>query len=189
MPPENNATEDAGKSAAPTAEAADLLRKQIATARTLLLIIAIVTLLSASLLLPQLPGNKFLINILLTSTISVIYFLLAAYTKKKPYTAILLGLYLLGLSVMLDIVWNPFGPFNRWQTKTLTLLLLLLGIPDSKDAQRKMRIPPASATASISSTPPPPGSSIQPPSNSATQPPSNPTTPPPPNSSSAHNHP
>jgi hypothetical protein len=121
------------------AESADLLRKQIATARILLLIVAIATLISAMLLLPSLPGPAVLENIILTGTISIIYFLLALYTKKRPYTAILAGLAVLLLAILLDAFWNPFGPLSRWQTKLLTIFLLVLGIGDSKDAQRKMK--------------------------------------------------
>ena len=128
MSPENNSA----------AGSADLLRKQIGTARTVLLIIAVATLISALLLLPNLPNPAILENILLTGMVSVIYFVLAFYTKRKPYTAIRIGLLLLLLAIILDIFWNPFGPLSRWQSKTLTLLLLLLGIGDSKDAQRKM---------------------------------------------------
>jgi CBS domain containing-hemolysin-like protein len=125
------------------AESADLLRKQIGTARTLLLIVAIATLVSAMLLLPSLPRPAILENIILTGMVSVFYFVLAFYTRRKPYTAIRIGLLLLLLAIILDIFWNPFGPFSRWQSKILTLLLLLLGIGDSKDAQRKMNTPPA----------------------------------------------
>jgi hypothetical protein len=146
MPTENN----------PAAEEADLLRKQIGTARTVLLIVAIATLISALLLLPGLPGSAVLENIILTGMISIIYFLLALYTKRKPYTAIRLGLLLLLLAIILDIFWNPFGPLSRWQSKTLTLFLLLLGFPDSKDAQRKMRTP---LTPPSAATPPSPASS------------------------------
>jgi hypothetical protein len=120
-------------------EAADLLRKQVATARILLLIVAVATLISALLLLPSLPGQAVLENILLTGILSVIYFLLALYTKKRPYTAILAGLLLLLLVILYDIFWNPFGPLSRWQSKVLTVFLLVLGIGDSKDAQRKMK--------------------------------------------------
>jgi len=121
-------------------EDALLLRKQIATARIVLLIVAVATLISAALLLPNLPGRDILTNILLTSAFSAIYFLLALWTRKKPYTAIRAGLLLLLLAILLDVFWNPFGPFSRWQSKTLTLLLLLLGLADSRDAQRKMRV-------------------------------------------------
>ena len=132
MSPENNSAAESA------AESADLLRKQIGTARTFLLIVAIATMVSALLLLPNLPNPATLENILLTGMIAVVYFALAFYTKRKPYTAIRIGLLLLLLAVILDIFWNPFGPFSRWQSKTLSLLLLLLGIGDSKDAQRKM---------------------------------------------------
>jgi lysylphosphatidylglycerol synthetase-like protein (DUF2156 family) len=127
------------------AESVDLLRKQIGTARTLLLIVAIATLISALLLLPGLPSRPILENIILTGIISVIYFILAVYTKKKPYTAVMAGLLLLLLTMVIDIVWNPFGPFSRWQSKILTLLLLALAIGDSKDAQRKMSPRPGAA--------------------------------------------
>jgi hypothetical protein len=120
-------------------EEADLLRKQIWTARTLLLIVAAATLISALLLLPGLPGASVLENIILTGMLSVIYFILAIWTKRKPYTAILAGLLLLLIAILLDIFWNPFGPLSRWQSKLLTIFLLVLGIGDSKDAQRKMR--------------------------------------------------
>jgi hypothetical protein len=120
-------------------EEADLLRKQIATARILLLIVAVATLISALLLLPSLPGRAVLENTLLTGMISIIYFLLALYTKKRPYTAIVAGLLLLLLVIVLDIFWNPFGALSRWQSKLLSIFLLVLGIGDSKDAQRKMR--------------------------------------------------
>ncbi|HXB32405.1 MAG TPA: hypothetical protein VNV35_03245 [Puia sp.] len=129
MPPESNSA----------TEEADLLRKQIATARILLLIVAIATLISAVLLLPSLPGPAVLENIILTGMISIIYFLLALYTKKRPYTAILVGLTLLLLVILVDAFWNPWGSLSRWQTKLLTIFLLVLGIGDSKDAQRKMK--------------------------------------------------
>lgn len=121
------------------AESADLLRKQIATARILLLIVAVATLISALLLLPGLPGAAVLENILLTGLVSIVYFVLAFYTKKRPYTAIVAGLLLFLLVILLDIFWNPFGPLSRWQSKLLTIFLLVLGIGDSKDAQRKMK--------------------------------------------------
>jgi hypothetical protein len=125
------------------AEEAILLRKQIATARTLLLIVAVATLISAMLLLPSLPGRAILENIILTGMISIIYFILAIWAKKKPYTALVAGLVLLLLTIIIDILWNPFGPFSRWQSKLLTIFLLFLGIGDSKDAQRKMNAAPA----------------------------------------------
>lgn len=125
------------------AEDTDLLRKQIGTARTLLLIVAVATLISAMLLLPNLPNKPTLENIILTGMIAIIYFILAFYTKRKPFTAIRIGLLLLLLVIILDIFWNPFGAFSRWQSKILTLLLLLLGIGDSREAQRKMRTFPA----------------------------------------------
>lgn len=130
----------------PAAESADLLRKQVATARILLLIVAIATLLSALLLVANLPNPVTLENIVLTGIVSVIYFILAIWTRRKPYSAILAGLMLLVVVILLDVVWNPWGPFSRWQSKLLTFFLLLLGIGDSKDAQRKMKItspPPA----------------------------------------------
>jgi hypothetical protein len=138
----------------PTTEEADLLRKQVGTARTLLLIVAVATLISALLLLPQLPGRNTLTNILLTSTVSVIYFILALWTGKKPYTAILAGLLLLAFTILLDIFWNPFGPFARWQSKLLTIFLLLLGTGDSKDAQRKMKAPAAPGARPAPPAPP-----------------------------------
>jgi peptidoglycan/LPS O-acetylase OafA/YrhL len=116
-----------------------LLRKQIASTRTFLLIVAVATLISAIILLPGLPGGATLTNIILDSVMAVAYFLLAWWTRKRPYTAVLVGLLLFLLTVLADIFWNPFGPFNRWQSKIITLLLLFLAISDSKDAERKMK--------------------------------------------------
>lgn len=142
MPPEKKSAAASAAAAASSAaaEEADLLNKQIRTARTVLLIIAVATLVSALLLIPQLAGAHYLENVLITAAVSVVYFILAVQTKKKPYTAIRLGLLVLLLVILLDIFWNPFGPYSRWQTKALTFLLLLLGIGDAKDAQRKLKM-------------------------------------------------
>jgi peptidoglycan/LPS O-acetylase OafA/YrhL len=128
-------------------EEAVVLRKQIATARTLLVVVAVATLVSAALLLPQLHAGYFLANIIGTAVVGVLYLGLAVWSRKRPFSAIVAGLLLLLLVVLIDIFFNPFGSFSRWQSKTLSLLLLLLAFPDSRDAQRKMKsAPPGQAT-------------------------------------------
>ena len=128
------------------AEEALLLRKQIASTRTFLIIVAVVTLISAMILLPSLPNSTTLISIVLISISSGAYFLLASWTKKKPYSAVLAGFLILLVNIVVDIVWSPFGPLGRWQSKTITLLMLFMAMSDSKDAQQKMTAPPTPPT-------------------------------------------
>lgn len=124
-----------------SAEDALLLRKQIKSTRTFLIIVAVVTLISASLLLPNLPDNATMIEIIMIVVISGIYFFLAVWTKKRPYTAVVAGLVLLLVTVLVDIIWNPLGPTTRWQSKIISLIMLFMAFSDAKDAQRKMKAP------------------------------------------------
>ena len=124
-----------------SAEDALLLRKQIKSTRTFLIIVAVVTLISASLLLPNLPDNATMIEIIMIVVISGIYFFLALWTKKRPYTAVVAGLVLLLVTVLVDIIWNPLGPTTRWQSKIISLIMLFMAFSDAKDAQRKMKAP------------------------------------------------
>ncbi|HLI92946.1 MAG TPA: hypothetical protein VKU83_05035 [Puia sp.] len=120
---------------------ARLLRKQIGSTRTFLYIAAALNFISALLLTPNLPSPATVVNITVTCLIGGLYILLAFRAGKKPYTAIRLGLLLLVLVVLADILVSPIGPFNRWQSKLLTLVMLLMGLADSRDAQRKMSKP------------------------------------------------
>lgn len=118
-----------------------LLRKQVGSTRTFLFIAAALTFISALLLTPNLPSTATVVNITVTCLVGGLYVLLAFRARKKPYTAIRLGLLLLALVVVADILVSPIGPFNRWQSKLLTLVMLLMGLADSRDAQRKMSGP------------------------------------------------
>ncbi|HXD77271.1 MAG TPA: hypothetical protein VN616_05655 [Puia sp.] len=130
----------------PAGDDARLLRQQVGTARAFLFIAAAFSFISAILMTPGLPSQFTVLNIGITGVVSLLYILLAIWAGKRPYTAMRLGLLLLAVAIAADSFVTPFGPFNRWQSKLLTLVTLLLGLADSRDAQRKLsrvKTPPA----------------------------------------------
>lgn len=136
----------------PAAEDAGLLRQQINSVRTFIFIAAAFTFISAILMTPGLPSSFTVTNIVVTGVVGLLYVFLGIWARKKPYTAIRVGLLLLALAILADIFVTPYGAFNRWQSKLLTLAVLLLGFRDSRDAQRKMAAGAAAAGAAGSAS-------------------------------------
>jgi hypothetical protein len=70
--------------------------------------------------------------------IAGIYVLLAFWTKKKPYTAILTALIIFICLEVLGAIVQPASIFQGWIVKIVILILLLVGLRNAKDTQRMM---------------------------------------------------
>ena len=119
-------------------EDADLLRQQIKTARIMLFIIAAGSLASALIFIPDPEWTQNPAGLWSTLLVAAAYFLLGLWAKKKPFTAIVVGLLLvLAIPLLLFAFGSP--GYVHWPTRLLSLLLLGLGFADGRDAQNKMK--------------------------------------------------
>lgn len=116
-----------------------LLKKQIKTARTMLFIGAAATAIAAILIVPQGLERWQILDLAVTAAQAVIYFLLGLWTRQKPYTAVLIGLGLCIVMILAAFLPNVPGIATHWAARIITLVILLLAVGDSKDAQRKMQ--------------------------------------------------
>jgi hypothetical protein len=122
-----------------TAEDAQLLGQQIQTARIFLFVVAASTFLSGVLFifLPKSDHSSW-VDAVLIFLLAGAYFLLGIWTKKKPYTAMRVGLAITIAVILVPVVIRPSAFFDRWPSKLLSIAMLCWGLADSKDAQKKM---------------------------------------------------
>jgi hypothetical protein len=122
-----------------TAEDAQLLKQQIKTARIFLFVVAVSTFLSGVLFifLPKSDHSSWVDGVFIF-LLAGVYSLLAIWTKKKPYTAMRVGLAITVAVILLPSVIRPSAFFDRWPSKLLSIAMLCWGLADSKDAQKKM---------------------------------------------------
>jgi hypothetical protein len=67
--------------------------------------------------------------------ISMIFFALGLWTKKKPYTAILSALIFYGALLLNDTIYEPMSLFNGIIVKIFIIIYLVRGLSDARDAQ------------------------------------------------------
>lgn len=114
-----------------------LLKKQIKTARNMLFIAGSAMTIGAILVVPQVLEGYQISDLVITALQAIIYFLLGSMTKRKPYTAVRIGLGL-GIVMILAAVIPHVPVEGHWAARIIALAILLLASGDSKDAQRKM---------------------------------------------------
>jgi hypothetical protein len=115
----------------------DLLREQLKTPRILLFIVAASALASALVFLPDPNWSSNPAGLSFTLLLAAIYFVLAFWAKKKPYTAILIGLALFVIIPVVMVIIDQ-AAYVHWPSKLIGFCLLLLGVSDAKDAQKKL---------------------------------------------------
>jgi hypothetical protein len=79
------------------------------------------------------------ISFVITAGVSIVFFLLGMYSKKKPYTAIVSGLVLYGSLLLLDIIMEPASIFKGIIMKGLIIYYLARSVNDAKEAQEGMK--------------------------------------------------
>ncbi len=114
--------------------------KHVKNARNAIFVVAITQLLFG--LLVTLSTTKHIDSMILEIRlgvivlISMIFFALGLWTKKKPYTAILSALIFYGILILNDTIYEPVSLFKGIIVKIFIIIYLVRGLSDARDAQR-----------------------------------------------------
>ncbi len=111
--------------------------KHIRNARILLFVVAGMTLISLWSLAPF-DNLASQVGAGVVVLIAGVFVLLAFWTKKKPYTAILTALIFYILLVVLSAIVQPASLFQGWIFKIALIVLLILGLRNGKQSQDMM---------------------------------------------------
>ncbi len=109
--------------------------KHIRNARNAIFVVAAVELLFGIYTIytsPKANGIEVFIFIL----IPAIFFMLGLWTRKKPYTAILIALIFYGSLIVLDAIVEPSQIIKGLLVKILIIAYLIRGLGNARDAQR-----------------------------------------------------
>lgn len=120
-------------------EEESLLKKQIASTRNMLFIVAAVTAIAGIFLIPQLVFPGEIIDMAVTFSLVVLYVFLAFWTKTRPYTAFRLGLAICIALMIAGLITNSPGLAGHWPSRVISVGIFLLGFADSRDAERKIK--------------------------------------------------
>jgi hypothetical protein len=120
-------------------EEESLLKKQIASTRNMLFIVAAVTVIAGILLVPQVGAFGDITDLVVTFSIAVVYLVLAFWTKTRPFTAFRVGLGLTLALIVAGLITNSPGLAGHWPSRVISIGLFFLGLADSKDAERKIK--------------------------------------------------
>jgi hypothetical protein len=112
--------------------------KHIRNARIILYILAGIFLLGIFSVMPFDDNPLKLVMAGIMVLFAAAYIALAFWTKKKPYTAILIALILYISLQVLSFLLQPASIFQGWILKIIVILLLLLGLRNAKESQRLM---------------------------------------------------
>jgi hypothetical protein len=112
--------------------------KHIRNARIILFILAGIFLLGIFSVMPFDDNPLKLVMAGIMVLFAAAYIALAFWTKKKPYTAILIALILYISLQVLSFLLQPASIFQGWILKIIVILLLLLGLRNAKESQRLM---------------------------------------------------
>ncbi len=77
-----------------------------------------------------------IISLCLVLLTSLVFLLLGLWTKKKPYTAILVALIFYALLLLADAIYDPATLFKGIIMKIFIIVYLIRGLDQARDAQR-----------------------------------------------------
>ncbi len=112
--------------------------KHVRNARVTLYIVAGLSLLSI-LLLPAMEDTAKYIAIGLVVFIAALYVALGLWSKKKPFTAILIGLIFFIVLQVLNAIADPSTLWQGWYIKIAVPLFLILGLRNAKEIQDRKK--------------------------------------------------
>ncbi len=110
--------------------------KHIRRARNVLFVVAGIQFffMLVSLLITQESIDLFSIGIVVFTT--SLFIGLGLWTRKKPFTAILIGLIFYCLLVLVDLVFEPVSVFRGLIFKIIVIVYLAKGLTDARQAQQ-----------------------------------------------------
>jgi len=112
--------------------------KHIRNARILLFVIAGLSLLALGYVFPFDGSFEKIFLIVWVLGIAGAYVALGLWTKKKPYTALLVALILFIATQVLAAIGNPASIIQGWLLKIVVIVMLIRGLGNAKDCQRMM---------------------------------------------------
>ncbi|HLK30234.1 MAG TPA: hypothetical protein VKT28_16755 [Puia sp.] len=84
----------------------------------------------------DLDSSSFMISIGLIVITSLVFLALGLWTKKKPYTAILIALIFYALLLLTDAIYEPSTIFKGAIMKIFIIVYLVRGLNQAKEAQQ-----------------------------------------------------
>ena len=112
--------------------------KHIRNARIMLYVLAGLTFLSIYSLFPFDDNPMRLILAISIAAFGIVFIVLALWTKKKPYYAILTALIIFLVMEGLAALIDPVSLWQGWLLKIAVIVLLLLGLRNAKESQDMM---------------------------------------------------
>ena len=111
--------------------------KHIRNARKMLFIVAGLNLIGLAAFIPVDDSVK-LVAVAFVVLIAAIFVLLAVWTKKRPYTALLTALIFYSVLQVLGAILQPSSIFQGWIWKIIIIVLLINGLRNGKESQNMM---------------------------------------------------
>jgi hypothetical protein len=114
--------------------------KHVKNARNAIFVVAVTQLIFGAFII--LSGNKSedaittVISLSVIVLISLIFFALGLWTRKKPYTAILCALIFYAALLLVDVIYEPMSLFKGILIKIFIIIYLVRGLGNARDAQR-----------------------------------------------------
>jgi hypothetical protein len=112
--------------------------KHIRNARIILYALAGLTFLSIYTLVPFDDNPMRIVLAVAIAVFGIVFVVLALWTKKKPYYAILTALIVFVTMEGLAAVIDPISLWQGWLIKIAVIVLLLLGLRNAKESQDTM---------------------------------------------------
>jgi hypothetical protein len=112
--------------------------KPVRRARITLFVIAGLILITLYQVLPFNDDPARMITAGLIVLLAAIYVTLGFWTRKKPYTALIVALCIFGGSILLDAIFEPVSILNGIIIKIAIVLVLISGLSNARDCQRMM---------------------------------------------------
>lgn len=113
--------------------------KNIRNARTALFVVSAIQLIAAIITGSTQGGDVGLFSFIFMAAVAVVFFLLALWSKKKPYTAILVALILYVGLLVVDAMFDPETIFKGLVMKVIIIVYLARSINDAREAQNAMK--------------------------------------------------
>ncbi len=113
--------------------------KHIRNARIMLFVLAGLVLLELFLIFPLDDEPIRIFTAVFIVVVSAIFVTLGFWSRKKPYTALLVALIVVITLLVLAFIGDPTSLFQGWFIKIPVILFLVMGLRNAREGQRMMK--------------------------------------------------